>query len=253
MSDALIRKYKASKKKLSPVQKKKIITEYSSLVKFIAQKISMRLPPNIELDDLWSAGVIGLMDAIDKYDPERDNKFKTYAEFRIRGAILDELRAQDWIPRSMREKTKIIERTIARLEQRLGRVPSEKEVAAELNMGLGEYQETLRLCSSVSLISIDEVGSFSNGDKKSLLAVLESSPELNPLSQFTSHELKKQLAVAIQELPEKQRMVLSLYYYDDLNLKEIGEVLEVTESRVSQLHTQAVLRLRSKLKLEGSV
>jgi RNA polymerase sigma factor for flagellar operon FliA len=247
MNDALIRKYKASRKKLSTLQKKKIINEYSFLVKFIAQKISMRLPPNIELDDLWSAGIIGLMDAIDKYDPERDNKFKTYAEFRIRGAILDELRAQDWIPRSMREKAKTIERTISRLEQKNGRVPSEKEVAMEMQISLEEYQETLRLCSSVSLISIDEVGTFSNGDKKSLLAVLESSLESNPLSQLASAEVKKQLSQAIQELPEKQRIVLSLYYYEDLNLKEIGEVLEVTESRVSQLHTQAVLRLRSKL------
>jgi RNA polymerase sigma factor for flagellar operon FliA len=165
----------------------------------------------------------------------------------VRGAILDELRAQDWIPRSMREKAKTIERTISRLEQKNGRVPSEKEVAMEMQISLEEYQETLRLCSSVSLISIDEVGTFSNGDKKSLLAVLESSLESNPLSQLASAEVKKQLSQAIQELPEKQRIVLSLYYYEDLNLKEIGEVLEVTESRVSQLHTQAVLRLRSKL------
>jgi len=204
------------------------------------------------MDDLWSAGVIGLMDAIDKYDPKRDNKFKTYAEFRIRGAILDELRAQDWIPRSMREKAKGVERANQRLEQKLGRAPKQNEVAREMNLTLDEYYETLRICSSVSLISLDEVGSFSNGDRKSLLALLEASPDTNPLTQLTGSELKEQLSLAIQELPEKQRMVLSLYYFEDLNLKEIGEVLNVTESRVSQLHTQAVLKLRSKLNLSSS-
>ncbi len=248
MSEQLIKKYKANTKRITSGQKKKIIREYSPLVKFIAQKIAIRLPANIELDDLLSAGIIGLMDAIDKYDPARDNKFKTYAEFRIRGAILDELRAQDWIPRSMREKAKNIERTFSKLEQKLGRAASEEEAAKDLQMSLPEFQETLHQCKSISLLSLDEVGTFANGDRKSLLGLLESSKASNPLVQLAGAELKDQLATAIQELPEKQRMVLSLYYYEDLNLKEIGEVLEVTESRVSQLHTQAVLRLRSKLK-----
>ncbi len=248
MSEQALKKYKANSKKVTSAQKKKIIKEYSPLVKFIAQKIAVRLPANIELDDLLSAGIIGLMDAIDKYDPARDNKFKTYAEFRIRGAILDELRAQDWIPRSMREKAKMIERTFAKLEQKLGRQASEEEAAKDLGMKLEEFQETLHQCKSISLLSLDEVGTFANGDRKSLLGLLESGRNFNPLVQLAGAELKDQLAQAIQELPEKQRMVLSLYYYEDLNLKEIGEVLEVTESRVSQLHTQAVLRLRSKLK-----
>lgn len=248
MSETAIKKYKAQAKKASSSQKKKIVREYGPLVKFIAQKIAVRLPANIELDDLISAGVIGLMDAIDKYDPARDNKFKTYAEFRIRGAILDELRAQDWIPRSMREKAKNIERAFSRLEQKLGRTATEEEVAKDLGMGLEDFQETLHQCKSISLLSLDEVGTFANGDRKSLLGILESSKSSNPMFQLASSELRDQLAQAIQELPEKQRMVLSLYYYEDLNLKEIGDVLEVTESRVSQLHTQAVLRLRSKLR-----
>jgi len=247
MSEALIKKYKANAKKVTNLQKKKIIKEYAPLVKFIAQKIAIRLPANIELDDLLSAGVIGLMDAIDKYDPARDNKFKTYAEFRIRGAILDELRAQDWIPRSMREKAKNIERAFTRLEQKLGRTVREEEVAKELGMELHDFQETLQQCKSISLLSLDEVGTFSNGDRKSLLGLLESGKGSSPLVQLAGAELKDVVAKAIQELPEKQRMVLSLYYYEDLNLKEIGDVLEVTESRVSQLHTQAVLRLRAKL------
>lgn len=248
MNEALIKKFKAQSKKMTNAQKKKVISEYAPLVKFIANKISVRLPANIELDDLLSAGVIGLMDAIDKYDPTRDNKFKTYAEFRIRGAILDELRAQDWIPRSMREKAKIIERAFVRLEQEFGRMPQEKEVARELGMNLEEFQEALHQCKSISLLSLDEIGTFANGDRKSLLGLLESSKSSNPMVQLASSELKDQLAAAIQDLPEKQRMVLSLYYYEDLNLKEIGDVLEVTESRVSQLHTQAVIRLRSKLR-----
>jgi RNA polymerase sigma factor for flagellar operon FliA len=248
MSETAIKKYRANTKRVSPAQKKKIIKEYAPLVKFIAQKIAVRLPANIELEDLLSAGTIGLMDAIDKYDPARDNKFKTYAEFRIRGAILDELRAQDWIPRSMREKAKNIERAFSKLEQKLGRAATEEEVSKELGMGLEEFQEALHQCKSISLLSLDEVGTFANGDRKSLLGLLESSKATNPMVQLAGTELRDQLAKAIQDLPEKQRMVLSLYYYEDLNLKEIGEVLEVTESRVSQLHTQAVLRLRAKLK-----
>jgi RNA polymerase sigma factor for flagellar operon FliA len=247
MSEAMIKKFKANAKKVTNAQKKKIIKEYAPLVKFIAQKIAIRLPANIELDDLLSAGVIGLMDAIDKYDPARDNKFKTYAEFRIRGAILDELRAQDWIPRSMREKAKNVERSFARLEQRLGRTPTEEEAARDMGMSLQDFQETLHQCKSISLMSLDEVGTFANGDRKSLVGLLESGKSSNPLVQLAGTELKEVVAKAIQDLPEKQRMVLSLYYYEDLNLKEIGEVLEVTESRVSQLHTQAVLRLRAKL------
>jgi RNA polymerase sigma factor FliA len=247
MNEALIKKYKANKKKITNPQKNKIVQEYAPLVKFIAQKIAMRLPANIEIDDLWSAGVIGLMDAIDKYDPSRDNKFKTYAEFRIRGAILDELRSQDWIPRSMREKAKGIERAFQRLEQKLGRPASEEEAAREMQMSLEDFQEALNQCKSITLLSIDEAGTFANGDKKSLLGVLQSSRESNPLNQLAGAELRDQVAKAIEELPEKQRIVLSLYYYEDLNLKEIGQVLDVTESRVSQLHTQAVLRLRAKL------
>lgn len=247
-SEALIKKYKAHSKKLTNDQKQDIIQEYASLVKFVAQKIAVRLPANIELDDLMSAGVIGLMDAIDKYDPGRDNKFKTYAEFRVRGAILDELRAQDWIPRSMREKAKNIERSFTKLEQKLGRSATEEEVAKDLGMPIQDFQATLHQCKSVSLLSLDEVGSFSNGDRKSLLGLLEAGKDTNPMVQLAGSELREQLAESIEDLPEKQRMVLSLYYYEDMNLKEIGQILEVTESRVSQLHTQAVIRLRSKLK-----
>lgn len=243
----LLRKYKEEPNKLTPAQKDKLIMEYSPLIKFIAQKIAVRLPSNIELDDLISSGVIGLMDAIEKYDPTRDNKFKTYAEFRIRGAILDELRAQDWVPRSVRDKAKLLDRTFSTLEQGLGRPPTEEEVAQELKIDMDEYHSLVNQVRPVSLLSIDDSSTFSNVDKKSILNLLESCRISNPFNQLNLKAIKEVVTKAIEELPEKQRLVLSLYYYEDLNLKEIGRVLEVTESRVSQLHAQAVTRLRSKL------
>ena len=244
----LIKKYKEGPKKVDRRTKEKLILEYAPLIKFIAQKIAVRLPSNIEFDDLVSSGVIGLMDAIDKYDPSRDNKFKTYAEFRIRGAILDELRAQDWVPRSVREKAKQLERAHVRLEQGLGRPPTEDEITKELNISKEEYFELLNQVKSVSILSLDEAGSFNSSDRKSILSLLESCKIPSPLMELNLKVVKEVVTKAIENLPEKQRLVLSLYYYEDLNLKEIGEVLEVTESRVSQLHTQAVLWLRRKLK-----
>lgn len=244
---ALLKKYKELPKRLTPKQKNQLIEEYAPLIKYIAQKIAVRLPSNIELDDLISAGVIGLMDAIDKYDPTRDNKFKTYAEFRIRGAILDELRAQDWVPRSIRDKAKMLDRTVANLENELGRSPTDEEIAKALDVSIDEFHDLVNQVRPVSLLSIDDSQTFSNTDKKSILNLLEGSTTMNPHNQLTVKSIKEVVAQAIEELPERQRLVLSLYYFEDLNLKEIGEVLRVTESRVSQLHAQAVQRLRVKL------
>ena len=244
----LTKKYKEGTKKVDRRTKEKLILEYSPLIKFIAQKIAVRLPSNIEFDDLVSSGVIGLMDAIDKYDPSRDNKFKTYAEFRIRGAILDELRAQDWVPRSVREKAKQLEKAHIRLEQQLGRVPTEDEITRELKISKEEYYELLNQVKSVSILSLDEAGSFNSSDRKSILSLLESCKIPSPITQLNLKAVKEVVTRAIESLPEKQRLVLSLYYYEDLNLKEIGDVLDVTESRVSQLHTQAILWLRRKLR-----
>lgn len=248
-----LKKYKEEPRKfedprnLSRDGKNKLIVEYSPLIKFIAQKIASRLPANIELDDLISAGVIGLMDAIDKYDSNRDNKFKTYAEFRIRGAILDELRAQDWVPRSIRDKAKLLDRTMVQLETELGRLATDEELAKALDCSVDEYHELLNQVKPVSLLSIDDAQTFSNVDKKSILNLLEGTKLNNPHVQLNIKVVKKLVTEAIEELPERQRLVLSLYYYEDLNLKEIGQVLRVTESRVSQLHAQAVSRLRNKL------
>lgn len=246
-SSALLRKYKEEPSKLTPQQKDKLIMEYAPLIKFIAQKIAVRLPANIELDDLISSGVIGLMDAIDKYDPSRDNKFKTYAEFRIRGSILDELRAQDWVPRSVRDKSKMIDRALIELEAQLGRTATDEEVAEKLGVSMDDFHDLLNQVKPVSLLSIDDSATFSNVDKKSILNLLETCKLSNPFNQLNLKSVKDIVAEAIEELPERQRLVLSLYYYEDLNLKEIGRVLRVTESRVSQLHAQAISRLRAKL------
>ena len=229
--------------------RERLIREYASLIKFIAQKIAARLPSNIELDDLISSGVIGLMDAIDKYDSNRDNKFKTYAEFRIRGAILDELRSQDWVPRSVREKAKVLERAYAKIEQEKGRQATDDEVCIELGMNTEQYHDMLNEVRSVSLLSYDDLSNLSNADKRSLHGGNEAGGKtLTPFSEVNGAHMKTLVAEAIEDLPEKQRLVLSLYYYEDLNLKEIGRVLDVTESRVSQLHSQAILKLKARLR-----
>lgn len=244
----LLKRYKKNPKSLSKQEKEQLILEYKPLIRYVAQKIAMRLPSNIELDDLISSGVIGLMDAIEKYDPTRDNQFKTYAEFRVRGAILDELRAQDWVPRSVREKAKMIERTYLRLEQKFGRSVRDEEVASELAIELEELQTLLGKVRSVNLLSLDDVGVFPNGDRKRILGILDACKLNNPLNQLNYRTVKERILIAIESLPEKQRLVLTLYYYEDLNLKEIGRVLNVTESRVSQLHTQSITRLKQKLR-----
>ncbi|MBC85713.1 MAG: FliA/WhiG family RNA polymerase sigma factor [Bdellovibrionaceae bacterium] len=246
-SNALLKKYKEDANKLTDEQKDRLIMEYAPLIKFIAQKIAIRLPSNIELDDLISSGVIGLMDAIEKYDPSRDNKFKTYAEFRIRGSILDELRAQDWVPRSVRDKAKLLDRTTVKLESELGRTPTDEEIASKLKVSMEEFHDLVNQVRPVSILSIDDSTTYSNMDKKSIMNLLEGTKLNNPLIQLNIKSVKGIVASSIEELPERQRLVLSLYYYEDLNLKEIGKILRVTESRVSQLHAQAITRLRAKL------
>ncbi len=246
-SSTLLQKYKEEPTKLTAAQKDKLIMEYAPLIKFIAQKIAIRLPSNIELDDLISSGVIGLMDAIEKYDPTRDNKFKTYAEFRIRGSILDELRAQDWVPRSVRDKAKLLDRTLIKLEAELGRSATDEEIADKLEMSTEEFYDLVNQVKPVSVLSIDEQATFSTVDKRSILNLLDGCKINNPFNQLNLKSVKEVVTQSIEDLPERQRLVLSLYYYEDLNLKEIGRILRVTESRVSQLHAQAITRLRAKL------
>jgi len=231
---------------LSQKEKDDLILEYAPIVKMIAHKIASRLPPSIQLDDLISAGVLGLMDAIEKWDPNRETKLKTYAEFRIRGAILDELRAQDWIPRSVRDKAKLVERAIKKLEIELDRMPTDEEVASFLNMPIEEFHEIMLEIRPVSVLSIDEAV-LNENEKKSLLNLLEAAKINSPLFQLNFKAVKKTMSEAIEELPEKMRFILSLYYYEDLNFREIAEIMQVTESRVSQIHAAAVLRLRARV------
>ena len=245
----LLTKLKKDPGKFTLKDKQDLIVEYVPLIRLVAQKIARKLPPNISLDDLISSGVIGLMDAIDKYDPSRDNQFKTYAEFRIRGSILDELRAQDWVPRSIREKSKILDRAYRRLEQKFGRPVSVRELAQSLKMSVSHVHELISEVSTSTMVTLDEdVRQFPFQDRKSILGVLEQMKANNPHFQANFKNIKKALQESLRDLPENERMVLSLYYYEDLNLKEIGAVLDVTESRISQIHSQAVAHLQTKLR-----
>ena len=246
---SLVKRYKQDTKGIDGRLRDQLILDYASLIRFIAQKVAARLPSNVDIDDLISAGVIGLMDAIDKYDPARENKFKTYAEFRIRGAILDELRAQDWVPRTVRDRSKKIDKTVAELEKRHGRAVTDDELAQELDMSLDESYEMIAAVKCTNLISIDEfVSEGSSFDKKNLIDSIDKNSSKNPLDQMKNKDLRNAIIQNIEDLPEKYRLILSLYYFEDLNLKEIGRVLDVTESRVSQLHTQAIMKLKEKLK-----
>ena len=224
------------------------VRQYAPLVKYVAGKVAMGMPHNVEFDDLVGFGVFGLFDAIKKFDPDKHVKFKTYAVTRIRGAIFDELRSIDWVPRSVRQKTREIEDTIHRLESSLGRAASDQELADELRMTTKEFQKTMMKISGTSILSLNDVWyTGDDNDKVSIVDSIESPSSLNPDIIVEKDEIKRVIIQTITELPEKEKKVLVLYYYEDLTLKEIGKILEVTESRISQLHTKAIMRLRSKL------
>ncbi len=224
------------------------VKQYAPLVKYVAGKVAMGMPHNVEFDDLVGFGVFGLFDAIKKFDPDKHVKFKTYAVTRIRGAIFDELRSIDWVPRSVRQKTREIEDTIHRLESSLGRAASDQEIADEMRMTTKEFQKTMMKISGTSILSLNDVWyTGDDSDKVSIVDSIESPSSLNPDIIVEKDEIKRVIIQAITELPEKEKKVLVLYYYEDLTLKEIGKILEVTESRISQLHTKAIMRLRSKL------
>jgi len=227
-----------------------LILNYSPLVKYVAGRISSNLPRNVETADLISYGVFGLIDAIDRYDTERGIKFETYAIARIKGAILDELRSLDWVPRSVRSRAREIEKTYIVLENRLRRLPSDAEVAAEMGISERELQALFTKLSYTSVVSFDELWT-SNGDsdgRPHVYATIKDEAADDPVTTFEAVELKQILATAIDRLPEREKTVVALYYYEGLTLKEIGVILGVTESRVSQLHTKAVLRLRARLR-----
>jgi RNA polymerase sigma factor for flagellar operon FliA len=229
--------------------RERLILHYSPLVKYVAGRVGVGLPPNIEQADLVSYGIFGLIDAIEKFDIERAIKFETYAISRIRGAIIDELRAIDWIPRSVRYKAREVERAYAALEGELHRTPTEAEVAERLGIALHELHHIFSQVSYVNVVALDELLTVGGekGDKLSLVDTLEDTRAEDPVAAFETEETKFLLARAIDQLPEREKIVVTLYYYEGLTLAEIGRVLGVTESRICQMHTKAVLQLRAKL------
>ncbi len=222
-----------------------LLLEHLPTVRYLARRIHERLPQHVELDDLISAGVVGLIDASSKFDHTKKVQFKSYAQFRIRGAILDSLRTLDWSPRELRRKGRAVEEAIRGVTQRLGRVPSEQEIAGEMSLSLSDYQQLLGELKGLEIGSLHMERTEDSGDEE--LAYIPGSPDEDPLFRCLQGEMKQRLADAIEELPEKERMVLTLYYFEELTMKEIGVTLGVVESRISQIHSSAVVRLRTAL------
>ncbi len=223
-----------------------LIMKYASFVKYVAGRIAVNLPSNVEFDDLVSYGILGLIDAIDKYDPERNVKFKTYAKTRIRGAIFDELRVLDWTPRSIRQKARKLEKAYAKLEGKLGRDATDEEIADFLKVDISELHKLFDETKKSLLLSLDEIF-YDDEEGSSRFDFVENQKSDNPQAKIEEAEAKRILADAIGKLSERERMVVTLYYYEDLTSKEIGKILGVSDSRVSQLHTKAILRLRGRL------
>jgi len=226
--------------------KQKYLTDFAPLVKRIAYHMMAKLPASVDVDDMIQAGMMGLLDAVNRYEDNHGAQFETYAARRIQGAILDELRQNDWLPRRCRKTMRDIEAAMSRLQQRLGRTPTESELAKELNVKLSEYQEMLQESRGYQLIYYDELEG--SDDDHFLDRHCTASPGAEPLERLMDSSLREALVAAIDGLPEREKMVMSLHYEQELNLKEIGEVLGVSESRVCQIHTQAVARLRAKLR-----
>jgi RNA polymerase sigma factor for flagellar operon FliA len=226
----------------------RLILTYAPLVKFVAGRLGASLPSHVDEQDLASYGLLGLIGAIERFDPDREIKFETYAISRIRGSIIDELRSLDWVPRSVRTRAREIERAIAELERRLHRAPTDEEIADKVGITVEELEESLTDISRTSMASIDEIWSPSaGGDQIALIDTIEDEQGPNPELDLEQGEMREALGEAIARLPEREKLVITLYYYEELTLREIGEVLGVTESRVSQLHTKAVLRLKARL------
>jgi RNA polymerase sigma factor for flagellar operon FliA len=227
----------------------RLILTYAPLVKYVAGRLGSGLPAHVDEGDLVSYGLLGLIAAIERYDPDREIKFETYAIARIKGSILDELRAMDWVPRSVRSRAREIERAIGTLEAKLGRAPSDEEIARKVGISQEELDESLSDIARSSIGALDELWTVSDsgGEGLSLIDTIEDESMPSPQIALSQTELKETIADAIARLPEREKLVVTLYYYEDLTLREIGEVLGVTESRVSQLHTKAILRLKARL------
>jgi RNA polymerase sigma factor for flagellar operon FliA len=230
--------------------RERLVVAYSPLVKFIAGRMASGLPSHVEEADLISYGLLGLIGAIERFDPDREIKFETFAVARVKGAIIDELRSLDWVPRSVRARARDVEKAHAKLEGRLQRAPTDEEMAEQLEMSVDEFQDSLLAIANSSVLALDDLWTFADpeggGGQISVLDTLHDPGAIDPEVEAQASEQKDRLADAIESLPERERLVVALYYYENLTLREIGEVLGVTESRVSQLHTKAVLALRSR-------
>ena len=244
--DAISRIWHDYKQGNAPAARDRLIVHYSPLVKYVAGRVASGLPQSVDQGDLVASGIFGLIDAIEKFDTSRGIKFETYAVRRIKGAIIDELRSIDWVPRSVRTKARRVEQAYAILEHRLLRTPTDPEVAAEMGISHDELQDIFTQTSFVGLVALDEVLRGSEGQSQTLGDTV-ADQGVGPVTAFEAEETKRMLAAAINRLGEREKLVLSLYYYEGLTLAEIGRVLGVTESRVSQIHSKAVLQLRARL------
>jgi RNA polymerase sigma factor for flagellar operon FliA len=227
----------------------RLILTYAPLVKYVAGRLGSGLPAHVDEGDLVSYGLLGLIGAIERYEPDRDVKFETYAIARIKGAIIDELRAMDWVPRSVRSRAREIERAIGELEAKLGEAPTDEQIAKKVGITVEELEESLTDIARSSIAALDELWTVSSGDgdQIALIDTIEDQDAPDPQNSLSQTEVKEAIADAIARLPEREKLVVTLYYYEELTLREIGEVLGVTESRVSQLHTKAILRLKARL------
>lgn len=232
----------------------RLVLEYMPLVKYVAGRLAVGLPSSVQIDDLIGSGTLGLMSAVERYDPSLDNKFSTFAISRIRGAMLDELRAMDWVPRSVRRKARQLEDAHARIESVQGRPARDDELASEMSIELREYFQLLEDVRGATLLSLNE--HCSTGDEESASEIHETVQDTNcvdPIAVLEVQKMRKVLDESLDHLPDRERLVLILYYYEEMTLKEIGAILGVSESRVSQIHTKAVMRLRARLRHETEV
>lgn len=233
-----------------PDARSSVITAYLPHVKRIVHRMAVHLPASVELDELVNAGIIGLIQAVDRFDPTRDNKFITYATFRIKGAVLSELRSRDYLGRSVRKKVRELDSVYSRLERQLGREVRDEEVAREMGISLDKMYEIKKM-SGISFVNFEEIGCSTKEEKDSLMSSMFNGGVKDALMITRLKELQQAIAAAIEKLPEKEKMVIALYYQDGLTMKETGKVLNITESRVSQIHSQAIVHLRAKLRTAG--
>jgi RNA polymerase sigma factor FliA len=230
---------------LLTAEQEKLMIEHLPIVRFIARRIHERLPQHVPIEDLYSAGVVGLLDAFSKFDPSKQVQFRSYAQFRIRGAILDNLRTLDWSPRELRRKGRAIEQAIQTLMAQFGRAPTDLEIAAQMHIDLATYQQLLGELKGLEIGTLHSERSEDSGEEE--LVYLPNRPEDDPLFRYLQSEMRERLIEAIGDLPERERLVMTLYYYEETTMKEIGLILGVVESRISQIHASAVLHLRARL------